>query len=221
MVARSGCSGSGSWHWLGLHRAWGISSRPCAACLAGPLAFLLSYFSRPLTPSGPVPPLPPAPCRQKAEEARLETERILAQQEEEVRQKRLEMERRDKERLERMRVEQEERAIANAAKRAKAQERIQSGRPQQIIPPAGPLLTTIGWLAVRGSIRSSWCCWAAQGGSWLGLGRPSSPAPCARCLPRLPRELITRCLPAPSFLSYYLRRPGPEPRDHAQEALRL
>ncbi len=65
--------------------------------------------------------------RAKVEEARRETERILAAQEAEVKARKAEMQRRDKERLERMIKESEERAVVNAAKRKKAEERISSG----------------------------------------------------------------------------------------------
>lgn len=64
--------------------------------------------------------------REKVEEARKETERILAQQEAEVRARKQEMERRDKERLERMAKEAEEKAVTNAVKKKQAEERIAS-----------------------------------------------------------------------------------------------
>lgn len=62
--------------------------------------------------------------REKAEEARRETERILAAQAAEVKARKAEMGRRDRERLARMEAEAAERAAANAAKKKKAEERI-------------------------------------------------------------------------------------------------
>ncbi|GMH33874.1 hypothetical protein BSKO_01708 [Bryopsis sp. KO-2023] len=62
--------------------------------------------------------------REKAEQARRETERILEEQHEEVRLRKLEIERRDKEREQRIRQEKAARAIANQEKRQQADERI-------------------------------------------------------------------------------------------------
>lgn len=62
--------------------------------------------------------------RDKVEEARRETERILAAQEAEVAARKAAMEARDKERLARMAQEAQERAVANAAKKKAAEERI-------------------------------------------------------------------------------------------------
>ena len=64
--------------------------------------------------------------REKTEQARKETEAILAAQAEEVRLRKIEMEKRDVERMKRMEVEAKERAAANLEKRKKADERIQS-----------------------------------------------------------------------------------------------
>ncbi|KAF8064553.1 AVT1D [Scenedesmus sp. PABB004] len=62
--------------------------------------------------------------REKVEEARRETDRILAAQEAEVAARKAAMDARDRERLARMATEAEERAAANAAKKKKAEERI-------------------------------------------------------------------------------------------------
>ena len=64
--------------------------------------------------------------REKSEQARRETEAILAAQAEEVRLRKLEMDKRDAERVKRMEIEAKERAAANLDKRKKADERIQS-----------------------------------------------------------------------------------------------
>ncbi|KAG2495718.1 hypothetical protein HYH03_006318 [Edaphochlamys debaryana] len=64
--------------------------------------------------------------RQKTLEARAETERILADQAERVRQRKLAMEAADAERARRMQLEAQERHAANMEKRKKAQERISS-----------------------------------------------------------------------------------------------
>jgi hypothetical protein len=64
--------------------------------------------------------------RRKTEDARRETEAILAAQAEEVRLRKLEMDKRDQERLQRMDLEAKEKAALNQLKRKKAEQRIQS-----------------------------------------------------------------------------------------------
>ena len=64
--------------------------------------------------------------RAKSEQARAETEAILAAQAEEVRLRKLEMDKRDAERVKRMEVEAKERALVNLEKRKKADQRISS-----------------------------------------------------------------------------------------------
>ena len=64
--------------------------------------------------------------RAKSEQARKETEAILAAQAEEVRLRKIEMDKRDAERAKRMEIEAKERALINLEKRKKADARIQS-----------------------------------------------------------------------------------------------
>ena len=64
--------------------------------------------------------------RAKTEQARKETEAILAAQAEEVRQRKPEMDKRDAERMKRMEIEAKEWALANQEKRKKADQRIMS-----------------------------------------------------------------------------------------------
>ena len=64
--------------------------------------------------------------RAKTEQARMETEAILADQAEQVRLRKVEMEKRDAERMKRMDMEAKERAALNQEKRKKADLRITS-----------------------------------------------------------------------------------------------
>ena len=64
--------------------------------------------------------------RAKTEQARMETEAILADQAEQVRLRKVEMEKRDAERMKRMDLEAKERAALNQEKRKKADLRITS-----------------------------------------------------------------------------------------------
>ncbi|KAJ9526547.1 hypothetical protein QJQ45_017698 [Haematococcus lacustris] len=68
--------------------------------------------------------------RQKAEEARRQTDAILAAQAEEVRLRRLDMDKRDAEREKRLQQELKQRTLANIEKRKKADLRIQSALDQ-------------------------------------------------------------------------------------------
>lgn len=64
--------------------------------------------------------------RAKTEQARMETEAILAEQAEQVRLRKVEMDKRDAERMRRMEIEAKERAAQNQEKRKKADQRITS-----------------------------------------------------------------------------------------------